>query len=86
MNEMVYDMDIDFECPEAINIEGEIQDVINYSLIEEQWWFDDDGVFCVTCEIPFPEGTYAMLTKSVALIPCVACGTFSRYYHGELIP
>lgn len=86
LQDMVYTMDEEFYCPLSLQVDGEYMEIISYDLLNRQWWHDDETTCCKQCHRIFPEETYTMLAKSIALIPCVKCGSFSRYYYLEAKP
>ena len=82
--EWAFMMDEDFICPDRIWLKGELHDVVSYGLVHEWAGFDKYETQCYTdgCmgdHDTYPEDTYAIFTKYMGGIPCVACG--SRTLH-----
>ena len=83
-DEWAFMMDEDFICPEKIWLYGELHDVVSYGMISEWSGYTENETQCYTdgCMGDFdnyPENTYAIFTKYMCIIPCVACGSMTRH-------
>lgn len=82
--EWAFMMDEDFVCPDKIFLNGEFHDVVSYGLLREWSGFDEHETQCYTDGCmghgdTYPENTYAIFTKYMCIIPCIACGSMTLH-------
>tara|TARA_B100000287_G_scaffold370190_1_gene367513 strand:+ start:1290 stop:1601 length:312 start_codon:yes stop_codon:yes gene_type:complete len=88
--EWAFMMDEDFICPDKIIIDGELHDVVSYGLVHEWSGYCKYETQCYTDGCMehgdiYPENTYAIFTKYMCVIPCVACGSMTLHKWGHAL-
>ena len=73
------EVDIDYIVPEAVTINDELCEIMDYGVLQNYAWFTTFTHFCYTCNCHYPDNTYAIITAKYAVAGCDYCEKFTSF-------